>query len=440
MHDVLDPRDYVPDEAEQLRLSGYDVGALEADARAAAQRDDISELLRIEEQMRRLERADGWMYEEPDDEAALEALFAAVPKVEVDAGRLPDRVRGAWLGRTVGNTLGKPVEGLTRTELEKYLKAAGHWPLRGYLPLLDPLPQGVARLHPSAASATAGRFTDVPRDDDIDWTILAMHLLERYGRHLTTEQVAAEWLDRVPFTQTYTAERAAYRNLIHGVRPPETATRSNPYREWIGALIRGDAFGFALPGDPGGAARLALVDARLTHTANGLYGELWAAALLAAALAAVDPEDAIRRATAVVPGTARLSEAIHGVLELRDRGATRTDALDWVDEALGQYPWVHTINNAALIAIGLLWGESFIDAVGITISGGRDTDSNGATVGSVFGALHGASSIPATLVGTTHVHVRSAIRDFDRITIDELTERTMRLVETFSLGVERELR
>jgi ADP-ribosylglycohydrolase len=432
MHDVLDPRDYVPDEAEQLRLSGYDVASLEVEARDAAQRGDVPELLALEERMRRLERTGAWAYDEPDDDAALEALFTAAPRIEVDESELPDRVRGAWLGRTVGNTLGKPVEGLTRAELEIYLKASGHWPLRGYLPLLDPLPAGVARLHPSAASATAGRFVDVPRDDDIDWTILALHLLEKYGRDLTTAQIAAEWLDRVPFTQTYTAERAAYRNLIHGITPPETATRSNPYREWIGALIRGDAFGYALPGDPGGAARLALVDARLTHTANGLYGELWAAALVAAALGTTEPADAIRRATAIIPARSRLAEAIHDVLDLFDRGVSHTDALDHVDQVLGEYPWVHTINNAALIAIGLLWGSSFIDAVGITITGGRDTDSNAATVGSVYGALHGASGIPAALVGTTHVRVRSAVRDFDRVTIDELTDRTLRVVEAFS--------
>lgn len=73
-----------------------------------------------------------------------------------------------------------------------------------------------------------------------------------------------------------------------------------------------------------------------------------------------------------------------------------------------------------------------MDAVGISISGGRDTDSNGATVGSVYGALHGVSGIPIELVGTTHVHVRSAVRDFDRITIEELAERTLRMSASFA--------
>ncbi len=272
-----------------------------------------------------------------------------------------------------------------------------------------------------------GNFTDVPRDDDIDWTILALHVLENQGRAFTTQHLAAAWLDRVPFTQTYTAERAAYRNLIHGLVPPATATHANPYREWIGALIRADAFGYVSPGDPAEAARLALVDARLSHTANGVYGEMWAAALVAAAMVVDSPAEALLAARAVVPDRSRLAEALDAVAALHATGARRAEALDHVDAALGAYPWVHTLNNAALIALGLSWGESFIDAVGLTLSGGRDTDSNCATVGSVWGALHGSAGVPAHLVGTTHDRVRSAIRGFDGIRIDELAERTVRL-------------
>jgi len=346
----------------------------------------------------------------------------------VDTAALPDRIRGAWLGRAVGNTLGKPVEGLTRAEVEVYLRAAGHWPLAGYLPLLDPLPSGVPRLHPSAPVATAGRFTDVPRDDDIDWAILNLHLLERHGRAITTAQIAAGWLDRMPFTQTYTAERAAYRNLVHGLEAPATATTRNPYREWIGALIRGDAFGMVSPGDPAEAARLALVDARLSHVANGLYGELWAAALVAAALAADSIEAAMEHALPVVPAGSRLADVLRSVVRLHATGADHVAALDWVDQELDEYSWVHTLNNAALIAIALLWGQTFIEAAGISIAGGRDTDSTTATVGSVYGALHGASAIPSELLRSTPVRVRSAVRDFDRVTIDELAERTLALV------------
>jgi ADP-ribosylglycohydrolase len=92
------------------------------------------------------------------------------------------------------------------------------------------------------------------------------------------------------------------------------------------------------------------------------------------------------------------------------------------------------VNNAALISLGLLWGSDFTSAVTIAIAGGRDTDSTAATVGSVYGALHGLASIPEHLVGTTHIHVRSAVRDFDRIRIAELAERTMHLAGRIVAG------
>ena len=427
MHDVLDPRDFVPDEAEQLVLSGYPAGGLLSDAREAARAGDLERLSDIRERLEKLERSSDWPYDEPDDQDRLLEMAARAPRFEVSAEDLPDRIRGAWLGRTVGNTLGKPVEGLTRQQLDVYLQAAVGGQMTGYLPLLDPLPEGVPALHPAAPVATLGNFTEVPRDDDIDWTILALHVLETHGRALTSEQLAAAWLDRIPFTQTYTAERAAYRNLVNGLRPTRTATHENPYREWIGALIRADAFGYVSPGDPAEAARLALVDARLSHTANGRYGEMWAAALVAAALVVGTAVEALDAARAVIPDGSRLAEAQDRMRALHMEGADRVAALDHVDAELGAYPWVHTINNAALIAVGLLWGDDYTDAVALTISGGRDTDSNGATIGSVMGALHGSSGVPAELVGTTHDRVRSAIRGFDGIRIEELTARTVRL-------------
>lgn len=427
MHDVLDPRDLVPDEAEQLILAGYPAQALLIDAREAATAADLDRLAAISVELAHLERSKAWPYVEPEDGAELLEIAQRAERMAPDPSQLPDRIRGAWLGRTVGNTLGKPVEGLTRQQLDVYLRATGHAPLHGYLPLLDPLPDGVPALHPSAATATLGNFTEVPRDDDIDWTILSLHVLETHGRGFSTEQLAATWLDRVPFTQTYTAERAAYRNLVHGLKPPATATYANPYREWIGALIRADAFGYVSPGDPAEAARLALVDARLSHTANGVYGEMWAAALLAAALVVDTPAEALYTARTVTPDGSRLAEALDAVTALHARSANRNEALDHVDDVLGGYPWVHTVNNVALIAVGLLWGENFIDAVGLTISGGRDTDSNGATVGSVMGALSGSAGVPSELVGTTHDRVRSAVQGFDGIRIDELAERTTRL-------------
>ncbi|MFN4000680.1 ADP-ribosylglycohydrolase family protein [Microcella sp.] len=429
MHDVLDLRDLVVDEVEQRTVSGFDVVGFEHRALTAASAGDVAVLETIYSELESCRLLPTWEFHEPDDPAALDDLAGRASRIPVDRSRLPEKLRGAWTGRAVGNTIGKPIEGLSRAEVELYLRAGDAWPVRGYLPLVQPLPAGVSILHPSAPVSTLGTFDAAPRDDDLDWTIVALHVVEKYGRGFSTEQIAREWLDRVPFTQTYTAERAAYRNLIHGMSPPSTATYRNPYREWIGALIRGDAFGYVNPGDPEAAVRLAVKDARLSHTGNGVYGELWAAALCAAALADCTMSDVYDSGLSVIPDGSRLASALRSIRVLHDEGRSWTEALDWIDSDLGQYPWVHTINNAAQIATALLWGESFIDAIHITVAGGRDTDSNAATVGSVWGALHGFGSIPPALVGNTHTRVRSAVRDFDRVTIDELVARTLALVD-----------
>ena len=90
----------------------------------------------------------------------------------------------------------------------------------------------------------------MPEDDDLNYTLLALHLLEQHGDALTTEDVAQAWLDLMPAGRSFTAERLAYRNLLLGLLPPETATYRNPFREWIGARIRVELYGWARPGDP----------------------------------------------------------------------------------------------------------------------------------------------------------------------------------------------
>lgn len=429
MHDVLDPLDWVPDELGQLRSSGYETARFTDRVTSALSRADRNDMLAVRAELKSASRAPGWRYDEPDDDASLHTFIDAVlPPQRLwkgDADELRRRLHGAWLGRCIGCCLGKPVEGLTRREIEAYARAAGDFPITTYLPLLDPLPDGVSHLHESAGYSAAGLFDAMPRDDDIDWTILGLSMLESHGDRLDTSDVAVAWLDSLPFTQTFTAERAAYRNLLQGFVPPATATHDNPYREWIGALIRADIFGYVHPGRPAAAARLAIVDARISHVGNGIYGEMWAAALVASAFTETDMLGAVAAANAFVPSGSRLHAALSRTVQLYETGAPWGDAINILESELGHYDWVHTINNAAHITAALLWGDGdFTKTVSLVVQSGCDTDSTGATAGSVFGAMHGVDAIPRNLAEPLNNCVRSAIRGFDRITISELVERT----------------
>jgi hypothetical protein len=185
------------------------------------------------------------MAEEPSDLDAIRKLWAAPPALPAvpSPATLRDRIHGAWLGRAVGCLLGKPVEKIPRAGIREILEATGRWPLAGYF-TAHGLPTDVAERWPwnraSRTTSLAEVIDGMPEDDDLNYTLLALRVLEEHGRGFTTDDVARIWLRDLPALRVFTAERIAYRNLLEGLQPPETATRLNPYREWIGAQIRTD--------------------------------------------------------------------------------------------------------------------------------------------------------------------------------------------------------
>ncbi|WP_225835704.1 ADP-ribosylglycohydrolase family protein [Streptomyces sp. NK08204] len=343
---------------------------------------------------------------------------------------LADRIHGGWLGRIAGNMLGKPVEQgevWTRERIDRYLRRAEALPLTDYLP--EPATPGDrAVLRPEWRQCVRGRIHGSCRDDDVDYAILGLDLLEIHGFGFSTEQVSGLWLLRLPYLQTFTAERAAYRNLTNGLKPPLTATYDNPYQEWIGALIRADVHGWTRPGDPAGAAGQARRDAVLSHTGNGVYGAMWAAALISAAFTAETVRDALESALGVIPASSRLARTLRRVMTLHESGLPWEETLATVSAETAGLGWIHTVPNAAVLTAGLLYGDDdFTRTLALTVRGGLDTDSNGATAGSVAGVRVGAAAVPAQWRDPLEDTVRSAVFGFDGVRISALAERTLRL-------------
>ncbi|TGO06666.1 ADP-ribosylglycohydrolase family protein [Serinibacter arcticus] len=383
--------------------------------------------------------------EEPDGWEAIEALLPAAapapgPSNVLDVPSLA-RYTGAWTGRAVGCVLGKPVEKIPREGIEAILRAGGRWPLSDYFSAVG-LPDDVARAWPwnrrSAPTSLAENVDGAPEDDDLNFPILALHLLHTHGAGLSTDQVAQGWLDNLPGGRVFTAERAAYRNLLDGREAPETATHLNPFREWIGALIRTDAYGWVHPGDVRSAARLAWTDARLSHTRNGLYGAMWAAALCSAAVALPDPQArddggtgaVLDLADTVVPPRSRLAGAIALGRELAASGRPQAEVLVTLHAELGHLHWVHTLNNAALIAYAVAASRGDV-AAGVTaaVLGGWDTDSAGATVGSVLGGL--GAPIGAAWTGPIDGRIATSMPGGAQRRIEDLAARTRELAVAF---------
>ncbi|CAN5798647.1 hypothetical protein BH24ACT5_BH24ACT5_01110 [soil metagenome] len=436
------PEDLLPHAFAAAALDGIDVGALRrrwAEATGAseppvagASRTPASVGLRnlaveLLDAVDRLNPSDALLVDEPDELRAIELLTPRRGHVDVVEPAL-DRLHGAWLGRAAGCLLGKPVEKVSRAGIRAIAESTGNWPIATYFTGagLDP---AVAAEHPwnrrSAATSLVENIDGMPEDDDLNFALLALGLVERHGERITTDRVAQAWLDEIPAGRVFTAERVTYRNLLAGWEPDIAGRIGNPFQDWIGAQIRTDLYGWVAPGDPRRAARMAWADARLSHHCSGLYGAMFVAAACSMAVVTASIDVCIDAGLSVVPPQSRYARAIARGVELGLSTLTDEQAIDAIYAEFGHLHWVHTLNNSALVAFALTRGHgNFEQSVTTVVSGGWDTDSNGATVGSLCGALAGASMLPAAWVDPLRNRLSTSVAGFDGIGFDELARRT----------------
>lgn len=374
-----------------------------------------------------------YAYEEPSDYPAIAAAAKPLPadlKMPKEEDYY-DKLKGAWYGRLCGCLLGKPVECILRKELTPFLKATGNFPLHRYITRSDIDLMGDLHISfPIRETVYPDGILDaMPVDDDANYNVLSLLLLQRYGRDFTPEDVAELWMDVQPKTAYCTAERVAYRNFVNGYYPPQSAQYKNPYRELIGAQIRGDLFGWINPGDPKTAAEFAWRDASISHIKNGIYGEMWVSAMLAGVGGGASISDAIRIGLSYIPQKSRLQEAVQNVLTAFESGVSAEAffadlAKRWDDTV--KYDSIHTISNAEIVAAALLWGNGdYEKSICLAVQEGFDTDCNGATVGSVVGLYNGFSALPTKWISKINGTLLTDIRGHGRCDIEGLVKETM---------------
>ncbi len=369
-------------------------------------------------------------YVEPSDYAHI-ALLCNPPQTQPapEDSILNAKLRGAWEGRICGCLLGKPLEGIKLNELIPFLKESGNYPMHRYLLSSDITDRVKEKYAFSFISCCAAdQICSAPSDDDTNYTALALCLLEKYGRNFTSENVATLWVDSQVKNAYCTAERVAYRNIVNGYCPPDTATWRNPYREWIGAQIRADFYGYINPGNPRAAAEMAWRDARISHVKNGIYGSMFVAAMLAQAAVCSDAEQVIEAGLSCIPFTSRLHETILGILKDYRSGVEKNICIQKIQEQFDDcspHDWCHTISNAAIVTVSLLYGElDYGKTICLAVECGFDTDCNGATAGSILGMMLGENGIDSSWTAPIHNKLRTTIFGVGTITIDELVKRT----------------
>ncbi|MDO9540916.1 MAG: ADP-ribosylglycohydrolase family protein [Kiritimatiellia bacterium] len=378
---------------------------------------------------------------EPNDLFAIRRLRPNGPRrlwKRFDSAAYCGRIEGALLGRMAGCTLGAPVENWSIPDMRNLAGENGEkFPPTDYWSYVPYPYQKRYDMSPREAY-TRSKMNGVPVDDDIAYTLLGLLVVEKFGPNFTPEQNGKAWIKHLPFACT--AEKVALDNLKAGIPEWKAGEKDNPYCEWIGADIRSDPWGYMAPGWPEFAADMAYRDAYLSHRRNGIYGEMFFAAAIAAAFAVDDPTEALKIALTEIPRDCALAKAVRWALRQAPRIKNYCQAREAVDRRFAGMNAVHTINNACLAILGIaIGGTDFTKVIGETVAMGLDNDCTAATAGSIVGAVVGKKGIPKHWYKPFHNTVHSYLTGEPKFRIDDLAKRFGKQAEKAYRNIEKPL-
>lgn len=390
-------------------------------------------------------RAD-WTYVEPvewDDIVGEAPLLAAVSNwVCPDLQRAAEAVQAGFLGSVCGCILGKPIEvDPSLAELKTAGRALGEWPLNDYISV--EFLERLGRRHQSWAQTTRGNIRAVAADDDIHYRLLGTRVLEQYGPGFTHDDLFEVWSLNIPPAWTWGPERTALlgqglerHHLFSEAGLPATVRDVlylNPGDEMCGALIRADAYGYACPGNPALAAQLAWKDASFTHLKTGVYGPMFIAALIALCHSAEPGQHGNRRlelaeaATAYMPAGTRFAEVIAASLDALSRAGDWEAGYRAIHRQYGQFTHCRVYQEIGTLLNTLKFARDVGHGLGLQVSQGNDTDSFGATAGSVLGVLFGPGYLEARWLAPFEDRLALALGEMSGQSLNETAQRVASL-------------
>ncbi len=317
------------------------------------------------------------------------------------SAQIEDRIYACWLGKSIGGTLGAPYEG-----------AQGPLDLSFY----NPVPANA-----------------LPNDDLDLQLVWLYHLLSTGAKSVTPEVLATAWQRHVRFP--FDEYGVCLRNLAYGLSGAEVGSYDNWFGECMGAAIRSEIWACLAPGEPERAAGFAWSDAVCDHSGDGVWAEVFLAALESAAFVEHDPERLLDGALLFLPHGSRVRDAICSTRrwwkECGDWHAVRTRIMS----AHGHANFTDVAANLAFIILGWLAGRGdFGASICIAANCGQDTDCTAATLGALLGILN-PNSIALCWkapIGEGIV-VSEPIIDIEKPdTLGQLTEQTRKLARQLS--------
>ena len=332
-----------------------------------------------------------------------------------------DKVMGCWMGKNIGGTLGAPFEARRQINNVEF-----------YVQNLDGNP---------------------PANDDLDLQLVWLNAIEKYGRSLNAFILGEYWLSYIiPHWVEYGAGKT---NMRMGLLPPLCGFVNNPYRDSCGCFIRSEIWACISPGHPEIAVKYAYEDAIVDHATEGMYGEIFCAAVQSAAFAEKDKYRLIDIGLSYIPEDCGVAKGIRTAIESYKAGISWQEARKKVliavpgtfgvqgttdpdpdNVPVGKRGW-DAPSNIGITIIGWLYGEGdFGKSLCIAVNCGEDTDCTGATLGAILGIMNGMSGIPEKWIKPMGEKINTVCIDFldGGITVPQtVSEVTNRVLKTTPL-------
>jgi ADP-ribosylglycohydrolase len=139
-----------------------------------------------------------------------------------------------------------------------------------------------------------------------------------------------------------------------------------------------------------------------------------------------------------IPGNCRLTGEVREMIRWRREGVAYDEAVKRIHAIWDEnraHDWCHTISNARIVTLGLLWGDGdFGDSITKAVQPGFDTDCNGATVGSIMGIINGASRIPTRWTAPFNDTLETGVSGYHNVKIRDMAAETLRLITHAPIG------
>lgn len=338
-----------------------------------------------------------WKYTEYNsfEQYAASVRFPEYAPYDPDREELYDKIYAGWIAQVCAGAIGTAIEGYHTKALEEVY-------------------------------GTIDRYIKDPEmyNDDLTFELAFLETFIRKGYDLTAADVAEDWAARLPFA--FTAEGIALKNIKNGIYPPESGKFRNPFRELIGAQMRGGICGMAAPGNPYLAAKLAYEDAIVSHHNNGVLGEIFNAVMVSLAFIKKDMRGICREGIDLMPKDSEYYAVVDYAWKACEKYDNWRDAWLDCDEKYKEYCWIHAYPNACAEVVALYFCENDYDRlVNLIAMCGLDSDCNAAQVANILAVAQGKECIDEKWTYPIGDYMETYVRGMEIVKFRVLAEKTV---------------